>query len=92
MAIRRRLLPGRWLRIISRFHVGHVEAAAYRKYYSPFPEEMNRKLTGAIAAIHFSPTATARQSAEEGISAKTAIFVTGNTVIDALMTTVDEGV
>lgn len=72
--------------------VGHVEAGLRTgNIYSPFPEEMNRKLTGAIAAIHFSPTATARANLlREGIS-KDAIFVTGNTVIDALMTTVDEG-
>ncbi len=72
--------------------VGHVEAGLRTgNIYSPFPEEMNRKLTGAIAAIHFSPTMTARGNLlREGID-KDAIFVTGNTVIDALMTTVDEG-
>ena len=66
--------------------VGHVEAGLRTgNIYSPFPEEMNRKLTGAIAAIHFSPTATARANLlREGIS-KDAIFVTGNTVIDALI-------
>lgn len=72
--------------------VGHVEAGLRTgNIYSPFPEEMNRKLTGAIASIHFSPTMTARGNLlREGID-KDAIFVTGNTVIDALMTTVDEG-
>ena len=72
--------------------VGHVEAGLRTgNIYSPFPEEMNRKLTGAIVAIHFSPTMTARGNLlREGID-KDAIFVTGNTVIDALMTTVDEG-
>lgn len=72
--------------------VGHVEAGLRTgNIYSPFPEEMNRKLTGAIAVIHFSPTMTARGNLlREGID-KDAIFVTGNTVIDALMTTVDEG-
>ena len=72
--------------------VGHVEAGLRTgNIYSPFPEEMNRKLTGAIAAIHFSPTMTARGNLlREGID-KDAIFVTGNTVIAALMTTVDEG-
>ena len=72
--------------------VGHVEAGLRTgNIYSPFPEEMNRKLTGAIAAIHFSPTMTARGNLlREGID-KDAIFVTGNTVIDALLTTVDEG-
>lgn len=72
--------------------VGHVEAGLRTgNIYSPFPEEMNRKLTGAIAAIHFSPTMTARGNLlREGID-KDAIFITGNTVIDALMTTVDEG-
>lgn len=72
--------------------VGHVEAGLRTgNIYSPFPEEMNRKLTGAIAALHFSPTTTARANLlREGVD-PTHIFVTGNTVIDALMTTVDEG-
>lgn len=64
--------------------VGHVEAGL-RTYdiYSPFPEEMNRQLTGRIATMHFAPTELNKQNLEkEGISKN--IFVTGNTVIDAL--------
>ena len=69
--------------------VGHVEAGlrTYDKY-SPFPEEMNRKLTGAIAAIHFAPTATAKANLLKENVNPSHIYVTGNTVIDALMTTV----
>ncbi len=69
--------------------VGHVEAGlrTYDKY-SPFPEEMNRKLTGAIADLHFSPTISNKNNLlKENINEKD-IFITGNTVIDALKTTV----
>lgn len=68
--------------------VGHVEAGlrTYDKY-SPFPEEMNRKLVSAIADLYFCPTANNRDNLlREGIRA--GVFVTGNTVIDALKTTV----
>ena len=68
--------------------VGHVEAGlrTYDKY-SPFPEEMNRKLVSAIADLYFCPTANNRANLErEGITK--GLFVTGNTVIDALKTTV----
>ena len=68
--------------------VGHVEAGlrTYDKY-SPFPEEMNRCLTGRIAELHFSPTENNRDNlAAEGIVSN--VFVTGNTVIDAFKTTV----
>lgn len=71
--------------------VGHVEAGlrTYDKY-SPFPEEMNRCLTGRIADLHFSPTKNNRENLlKEGISDKN-IFITGNTVIDALKTTVSD--
>jgi UDP-N-acetylglucosamine 2-epimerase len=70
--------------------VGHVEAGlrTYDKY-SPFPEEMNRKLVSAIAELYFCPTANNRQNLrKEGI--EQGVFVTGNTVIDALKTTVRE--
>ena len=70
--------------------VGHVEAGlrTYDKY-SPFPEEMNRKLVSAIADLYFCPTANNRANLErEGITE--GLFVTGNTVIDALKTTVRE--
>ncbi|EAX47439.1 UDP-N-acetylglucosamine 2-epimerase [Thermosinus carboxydivorans Nor1] len=71
--------------------VGHVEAGLRTHHkYSPFPEEMNRKLTGALTDLHFAPTATARDNLlGEGVGAD-AIFVTGNTVIDALMATVNK--
>ena len=68
--------------------VGHVEAGlrTYDKY-SPFPEEMNRTLTGRIAELHFSPTANNKENLrKEGITKN--VFVTGNTVIDAFQTTV----
>ncbi len=71
--------------------VGHVEAGlrTYNKY-SPFPEEMNRHLTGAIADLHFAPTATsAGNLCAEHVPEKD-IFITGNTVIDALHHTVQE--
>lgn len=64
--------------------VGHVEAGL-RTYnpYSPFPEEMNRVLTGHIAALHFAPTEGNRQNLQkENVHGQ--VFVTGNTVIDAL--------
>ena len=68
--------------------VGHVEAGlrTYDKW-SPFPEEMNRKMVGAIADLHFCPTLSNRENlARENIQKD--VFVTGNTVIDALQTTV----
>lgn len=69
--------------------VGHVEAGLRTgDIYSPFPEEMNRKLTGAIAAIHFAPTATAKANLLKENVNPSHIYATGNTVIDALMTTV----
>ncbi len=71
--------------------VGHVEAGlrTYDKW-SPFPEEMNRRMTGAIADLHFSPTTANRDNLlREGIPEE-KIVITGNTVIDALATTVKE--
>lgn len=68
--------------------VGHVEAGlrTFDKY-SPFPEEMNRSLTGRIAELHFAPTENNRKNlADENITRN--VFVTGNTVIDAFQTTV----
>ena len=70
--------------------VGHVEAGlrTYDKY-SPFPEEMNRTLVGDIAELHFSPTAAnAENLTKEAIRGE--VFITGNTVIDAMKTTVRE--
>ena len=66
--------------------VGHVEAGLRtHNIYSPWPEEANRKLTGALADLHFAPTETAQQNLlDEGVR-REAIHVTGNTVIDALV-------
>ncbi|NDL64364.1 non-hydrolyzing UDP-N-acetylglucosamine 2-epimerase [Acerihabitans arboris] len=66
--------------------VGHVEAGLRTgNLYSPWPEEANRKLTGHLAMYHFSPTENARQNLlREGLPGD-RIFVTGNTVIDALL-------
>lgn len=71
--------------------VGHVEAGlrTFDKYF-PFPEEMNRKLTGSMADLHFAPTAGSKSNLlREGIDEKD-IFVTGNTVIDAMEFTVED--
>lgn len=72
-----------------RIPVGHVEAGLRtRNKFSPFPEEMNRHLTGVLADLHFAPTARARDNLlREGVAGD-AILVTGNTVIDALLATV----
>lgn len=69
--------------------VGHVEAGlrTYDKY-SPFPEEMNRQLTGRIADLNFSPTEQNRQNLIKENVSDNIIYITGNTVIDALKTTV----
>jgi UDP-N-acetylglucosamine 2-epimerase (non-hydrolysing) len=70
--------------------VGHVEAGLRTgNLYSPWPEEANRKLTGALASLHFAPTkAAANNLIKENIDPKN-IITTGNTVIDALLTVVD---
>jgi len=71
--------------------VGHVEAGL-RTYdrYSPFPEEINRTLVGHIAALHFCPTKTNEENLQrEGVTE--GVFLTGNTVIDAIKTTVRPG-
>ncbi|MFS0862279.1 non-hydrolyzing UDP-N-acetylglucosamine 2-epimerase [Fredinandcohnia sp. 179-A 10B2 NHS] len=69
--------------------VGHVEAGlrTWNKY-SPFPEEVNRQITGVIADLHFSPTSTSRTNLIEENKKSETIFITGNTAIDALKTTV----
>ncbi|HZK54610.1 MAG TPA: UDP-N-acetylglucosamine 2-epimerase (non-hydrolyzing) [Desulfosporosinus sp.] len=68
--------------------VGHVEAGLRTgNKYSPFPEEMNRKLASVLTDLHFAPTETAKMNLlKEGIQSE-KIFVTGNTVIDALLAT-----
>ena len=71
--------------------IGHVEAGlrTFDKYF-PFPEEMNRKLTGSMADMHFAPTIEAKNNLlREGIK-KEDIYVTGNTVIDAMEFTVED--
>lgn len=71
--------------------VGHVEAGlrTFDKYF-PFPEEMNRKLTGSLADLHFAPTKGSKDNLlREGVNPKD-IYVTGNTVIDAMKHTVKE--
>ena len=69
--------------------VGHVEAGLRTgNQFSPYPEEMNRKLTGASADIHFAPTSTSKNNLLKENIDPAAIVVTGNTVIDALQTTV----
>lgn len=71
--------------------VGHVEAGLRTgNKYSPFPEEMNRKLTGAIADMHFAPTAISKQNLLKENVNPDNILVTGNTVIDALQATVQK--
>ena len=71
--------------------VGHVEAGLRtHNIYSPWPEEMNRQLTGRLATYHFAPTPLSRQNLlSEGVQ-ESHITVTGNTVIDALYMVVDK--
>ena len=71
--------------------VGHVEAGlrTFNKY-EPFPEEMNRKLTGSLADLHFSPTPLAKENLLAERVNEAHIYVTGNTVIDAIKHTVEE--
>ncbi|CEN76770.1 UDP-N-acetylglucosamine 2-epimerase [[Clostridium] sordellii] len=69
--------------------VGHVEAGlrTYDKY-SPYPEEVNRQITGVIADMHFAPTEISKQNLLKEGKPEANIYVTGNTAIDALKTTV----
>ncbi len=75
----------------SRIPVGHVEAGLRTgNKHAPFPEEMNRKLTGSLADVHFAPTPASRDNLlREGVPAD-SIHVTGNTVIDALLVVVEK--
>lgn len=69
--------------------IGHVEAGLRTgNKYSPFPEEMNRQLTGVMADIHFAPTEVSKINLLKENKPAESIFVTGNTAIDALKTTV----
>ena len=71
--------------------VGHVEAGLRtHNIYSPWPEEMNRQITGRIATYNFSPTPLSRQNLLEEKVSEASITVTGNTVIDALYWVVDK--
>ena len=73
----------------SKVRIGHVEAGLRTgDKYSPFPEEMNRKLVGSMADLHFSPTANNKNNLLKENVSEDGIYVTGNTVIDALKTTV----
>ena len=68
-----------------RIPVAHVEAGLRTgNIYSPFPEEMNRKLTGCITKFHFAPTLLAKENLLKENVSETDIYITGNTVIDAL--------
>ncbi|MFB1051530.1 non-hydrolyzing UDP-N-acetylglucosamine 2-epimerase [Paraliobacillus sp. JSM ZJ581] len=70
--------------------VGHVEAGLRTwDKYSPYPEEMNRQLTGVMADLHFAPTEKAKQHLLQEDKREETIVVTGNTAIDALKTTVN---
>ena len=75
---------------LARIPVGHIEAGLRTGNLDhPFPEEMNRRLTTQVARLHFAPTESARKALlSEGV-AESDIFVTGNTVIDALLSTID---
>ena len=69
--------------------IGHVEAGLRTgDKHSPYPEEMNRQLTGVLSDLHFSPTKQAAQNLLEENKKEAKIFITGNTAIDALKTTV----
>ncbi|HIV82394.1 MAG TPA: UDP-N-acetylglucosamine 2-epimerase (non-hydrolyzing) [Candidatus Salinicoccus merdavium] len=71
--------------------IGHVEAGLRtHNKYSPFPEEMNRQMTGVLADLHFSPTENSKQNLLVENKNEESISVTGNTAIDALKTTVND--
>jgi UDP-N-acetylglucosamine 2-epimerase (non-hydrolysing) len=72
--------------------VGHVEAGLRTTtIWEPFPEEMNRRLTGRLASFHFSPTSRARENLERENVSPNDIIVTGNTVIDAFLAAAERG-
>ena len=73
-----------------RIRVGHVEAGLRSgDIYAPWPEEVNRKIVSTIADVHFAPTQAAAQALRDENVPGNAIYVTGNTVVDALLTTRD---
>ncbi|MCK9218021.1 MAG: UDP-N-acetylglucosamine 2-epimerase (non-hydrolyzing) [Firmicutes bacterium] len=76
----------------NKVQLGHVEAGlrTFNKFF-PYPEEINRKLTGSLADIHFSPTYNSKSNLVKESIDEESIFITGNTVIDALKTTIKSG-
>ncbi len=84
-------LAGSMAAFYNQIKVGHVEAGlrTYDKY-SPFPEEMNRRITGVIADFHFSPTISNKRNLLRETVDESKIYITGNTVIDAIHYTVKE--
>ncbi|MFW6000842.1 MAG: non-hydrolyzing UDP-N-acetylglucosamine 2-epimerase [Halanaerobium sp.] len=71
--------------------IAHVEAGLRtHNKYSPFPEEINRQLTGVLADLHFAPTKKAKKNLLKENISEEKIFITGNTVIDALLSVVDK--
>ena len=75
----------------NRIAIGHVEAGLRTgNKFSPYPEEMNRQLTGIMADLHFAPTEISKENLLKENKNPESIFVTGNTAIDALKTTVRE--
>ena len=75
----------------SQIAIGHVEAGlrTWNKY-SPFPEEMNRQMVGCLADMHFAPTEVSANNLRDEGKKEENIYITGNTAIDAMATTVDE--
>lgn len=84
-------LAGSLAAFYNQVSVGHVEAGlrTYDKY-SPFPEEVNRQATGVIADMHFAPTQVSKNNLIKENKSEKNIYITGNTAIDALKTTVRE--
>lgn len=84
-------LSGSLAAFYNQVSVGHVEAGlrTYDKY-SPFPEEVNRQVTGVIADMHFAPTEVSKNNLLKEGKKEESIYVTGNTAIDALKTTVKD--
>ncbi|MFW6022680.1 MAG: non-hydrolyzing UDP-N-acetylglucosamine 2-epimerase [Halanaerobiaceae bacterium] len=71
--------------------IGHIEAGLRTgNKYSPYPEEINRHMTGILADLHFAPTSLSKENLLKENIGKKNIFVTGNTVIDALLSIVDD--
>ena len=73
--------------------LGHIEAGLRTgNKFDPFPEELNRRLTGRLADLHFAPTSLAKQNLMDEGLAEDSIYLTGNTVIDALQQVINSGV